>query len=216
MLSYPPSFGTGRRGGRRAGGGRHQGLSAPEAAAPAGDIGAHRTLSVQKALNVIGYGPVPEDGIANEDTIAAIRRFELDNGLPVTGAAGDTLIQRPSRSGRWKRPERMARVVRLWVAAHVRRCNPRMPPAVVMRRGAERPARSSSWSTGSMAPTISTHRHRRWPRRGPAIGPAVPEVADRIDGAALRDRIGRELRFDPDLWVVAIEDRGSRLFLETV
>jgi peptidoglycan hydrolase-like protein with peptidoglycan-binding domain len=43
---------------------------------------------------MIGYGPVPEDGIADEATIAAIRRFELDNGLPITGAAGDTLIQR--------------------------------------------------------------------------------------------------------------------------
>jgi peptidoglycan hydrolase-like protein with peptidoglycan-binding domain len=58
------------------------------------DIGARRTLSVQKALNQIGYGPVPEDGVTGEGTIAAIRRFELDNGLPITGAAGDTLIER--------------------------------------------------------------------------------------------------------------------------
>jgi peptidoglycan hydrolase-like protein with peptidoglycan-binding domain len=57
------------------------------------DIGARRTLSVQKALNQIGYGPVPEDGVTGEATIAAIRRFELDNGLPITGAAGDTLIE---------------------------------------------------------------------------------------------------------------------------
>jgi peptidoglycan hydrolase-like protein with peptidoglycan-binding domain len=72
--------------------------SAPVAAAdpPAQreDIGARRTLSVQKALNQIGYGPVPEDGVTGEATIAAIRRFELDNGLPITGAAGDTLIER--------------------------------------------------------------------------------------------------------------------------
>jgi len=64
------------------------------APAPASDIGARRTLSVQKALNQIGYGPVPENGVAGEATIAAIRRFELDNGLPITGAAGDTLIER--------------------------------------------------------------------------------------------------------------------------
>ncbi len=51
-------------------------------------------MSVQKALNQIGYGPVPEDGVTGEATIAAIRRFELDNGLPITGAAGDTLIER--------------------------------------------------------------------------------------------------------------------------
>jgi peptidoglycan hydrolase-like protein with peptidoglycan-binding domain len=62
--------------------------------APAPDPGAQRTLSVQKALNLIGYGPVPEDGVAGEATIGAIRRFELDHGLPITGAAGDTLINR--------------------------------------------------------------------------------------------------------------------------
>ena len=66
----------------------------PPAPSASGDIGARRTLSVQKALNMIGYGPVPEDGVADQETIAAIRRFELDNGLPITGAAGDTLIQR--------------------------------------------------------------------------------------------------------------------------
>lgn len=66
----------------------------PAAASASPDLGAKRTLSVQKALNLIGYGPVPEDGIANEETIGAIRRFELDNGLPITGAAGDTLINR--------------------------------------------------------------------------------------------------------------------------
>jgi peptidoglycan hydrolase-like protein with peptidoglycan-binding domain len=63
-------------------------------AAPAIDAGAQRTLSVQKALNLIGYGPVPEDGIASEATVGAIRRFELDHGLPITGAAGDTVINR--------------------------------------------------------------------------------------------------------------------------
>ena len=63
-------------------------------AAPVVDYGARRTLSVQKALNQIGYGPVPENGVAGEGTVAAIRRFELDNGLPITGAAGDTVIER--------------------------------------------------------------------------------------------------------------------------
>ena len=63
-------------------------------AAPTVDYGAQRTLSVQKALNQIGYGPVPENGVAGEGTVAAIRRFELDNGLPITGAAGDTVIER--------------------------------------------------------------------------------------------------------------------------
>ena len=84
MLSYPPRAGTAEP------------VVATKASTSqtAPETGLQRTLSVQKALNLIGYGPVPEDGVANEATIAAIRRFELDNGLPITGAAGDILINR--------------------------------------------------------------------------------------------------------------------------
>lgn len=53
-----------------------------------------RYQRVQAALNRIGYGPVVVDGTANEDTISAIRRFELDNGLPISGGAGDAVIDR--------------------------------------------------------------------------------------------------------------------------
>lgn len=49
---------------------------------------------VQGALNRIGYGPVTVDGQASAETADAIRRFELDNGLPVTGEASDRLIGR--------------------------------------------------------------------------------------------------------------------------
>ena len=49
---------------------------------------------VQAALNRIGYGPVAIDGTANEATTNAIRRFELDNGLPISGAVSDAVIDR--------------------------------------------------------------------------------------------------------------------------
>ena len=52
------------------------------------------TLAIQTALNRIGYGPLPVDGIGGTDTTDAIRRFELDHGLPVTGQPGDALIAR--------------------------------------------------------------------------------------------------------------------------
>jgi peptidoglycan hydrolase-like protein with peptidoglycan-binding domain len=68
--------------------------NASVSAAPIPEPGAQRTMSVQKALNLIGYGPVPEDGVAGEATTGAIRRFELDHGMPITGAAGDALINR--------------------------------------------------------------------------------------------------------------------------
>jgi peptidoglycan hydrolase-like protein with peptidoglycan-binding domain len=37
---------------------------------------------------------LPVDGAAGDETLDAIRRFELDNGMPITGAAGDALVAR--------------------------------------------------------------------------------------------------------------------------
>jgi peptidoglycan hydrolase-like protein with peptidoglycan-binding domain len=63
-----------------------------KAAAQTRAAGTYRT--VQTALNRIGYGPVPVDGTANTPTVDAIRRFELDNGLPVSGEPSDALTAR--------------------------------------------------------------------------------------------------------------------------
>jgi len=54
----------------------------------------NRYLAVQHALNQIGYGPVAEDGLASDDIGNAIRRFELDNGLPITGTPDDAVVDR--------------------------------------------------------------------------------------------------------------------------
>lgn len=51
-----------------------------------------RIQRVQEALNEIGYGPIENDGRGGGKTANAIRRFELDNGLPLTGVAGDAVI----------------------------------------------------------------------------------------------------------------------------
>jgi peptidoglycan hydrolase-like protein with peptidoglycan-binding domain len=49
---------------------------------------------VQLALNQIGYGPLTVDGQPSEQTNDALRRFQLDNGLPVTGELSDKVIDR--------------------------------------------------------------------------------------------------------------------------
>ena len=54
---------------------------------------------IQGALDRIGYGPLPIDGTASPATTDAIRRFELDNGLPVTGQASDRLLARLTAIG---------------------------------------------------------------------------------------------------------------------
>lgn len=34
--------------------------------------------------------------------------------------------------------------------------------------------------------------------------------------SAISDRLDREVRFDPDLWIVALEDREGRIFFEAI
>ncbi len=53
-----------------------------------------RYRSVERALNLIGYGPVPEDGVKGDAITDAIRRFELDHGLPITGTPTDGVMNR--------------------------------------------------------------------------------------------------------------------------
>jgi peptidoglycan hydrolase-like protein with peptidoglycan-binding domain len=49
---------------------------------------------VQLALNQIGYGPIPVDGRGGAETADAIRRFELDYGLAVTGIPSEAVTKR--------------------------------------------------------------------------------------------------------------------------
>ncbi len=49
---------------------------------------------VQEALNQIGYGPLAVDGKPSQATSDAIRGFELENGLPLTGELNDKVIAR--------------------------------------------------------------------------------------------------------------------------
>jgi peptidoglycan hydrolase-like protein with peptidoglycan-binding domain len=49
---------------------------------------------VQLALNQIGYGAIPVDGKPGKETADAIRRFELDYGLQVTGQPNEAVLKR--------------------------------------------------------------------------------------------------------------------------
>ena len=53
-----------------------------------------RYRKIQNALNQAGYGPLKADGMASEQTTSAIRRFELDNGLPITGKPSERVTAR--------------------------------------------------------------------------------------------------------------------------
>lgn len=67
---------------------------------PVGDVEASpvdsdpKLMKIQKALSELGYGPLKADGLMGANTTAAIRRFEFDRGLPMTGEPGPKVIER--------------------------------------------------------------------------------------------------------------------------
>ncbi|HEY1364141.1 MAG TPA: DUF1491 family protein [Xanthobacteraceae bacterium] len=105
----------------------------------------------------------------------------------------------------------------IWVAAYVRRCNIQGAFAAVRRRGAE--------EAGAIFVKLN-----RLDGTAELFGPAPQSVfedarpMDRrfvrclADQAApestIEERLARELRFDPDLWIVEVEDRAGRHFLD--
>jgi len=66
----------------------------PETLAATSGITATQILSVQQAMNSFGYGPVTADGVFGDETSAAIQRFEMNQGISVTGEISDDLIVR--------------------------------------------------------------------------------------------------------------------------
>ncbi|MBI1205090.1 MAG: DUF1491 family protein [Rhodopseudomonas sp.] len=108
----------------------------------------------------------------------------------------------------------------IWVAAYVRRCHIEGAFAVVRRRGAE--------EAGTIFIKVD-----RLDGTGMLYGPAPQtafdeeQPADRLftvvlgrDGPVavvdIEARLQREIRFDPDIWIVESEDRQGRHFLDTL
>ena len=47
-------------------------------------------------------------------------------------------------------------------------------------------------------------------------GRLFQHLLHRASAEEIRARLDRETRFDPDVWIVAVEDRGGRSFLDLV
>jgi len=108
----------------------------------------------------------------------------------------------------------------IWVAAYLRRCQIEGAFAAVRRRGAEE-AGAIFIIVNRLDGTATLY--------GPAPQSAFDEAqpADRMFAAVLGGaapvpegdidaRLTRETRFDPDIWVLEVEDRAGRHFLESV
>lgn len=105
----------------------------------------------------------------------------------------------------------------LWVAAFVRRHNDLGHLCVVQRRG-DPVAGQIFVLHDHLNGTVSLFTPAPAARRNDDDGPdRVFELRfDRVEPQKARDRIAREADFDPDLWVVEVEMRGSELGLSLV
>ena len=122
----------------------------------------------------------------------------------------------PAKAGH---PNPMRLKAGIWVAAYVRRCNIEGASAVVRRRGAD--------EAGAVFIKIAR-------LDGPAevFGPAPQSAfdearpADRAFTPALKAQpapeadveayLARQIKFDSDIWIVEVEDRAGRNFLDTI
>jgi hypothetical protein len=107
----------------------------------------------------------------------------------------------------------------IWVAAYIRRCQTEGVFAAVRRRGAE--------EAGAIFVKLN-----RLDGTAELFGPAPQSAfddarpADRLFSrclaeqpapeARIEERLVREVRFDPDAWIVEIEDRAGRHFLDRI
>jgi hypothetical protein len=104
----------------------------------------------------------------------------------------------------------------IWVAAYLRRCQTEGVFGAVRRRGAEEAGavfvKVSLLDGNAMlyvpAPQTVYEDSRPLDRL------FVPAAAQPIPEPAVEDRLAKEIRFDPDAWIVETEDRGGRHFLE--
>jgi hypothetical protein len=106
----------------------------------------------------------------------------------------------------------------IWVSAYLRRCNVEGVFAAVRRRGADEAGTifikvSRLDGTAVLygpAPQSAFEEARPVDRVFTAVAGGATPVAD----ADVEARLTREIRFDPDLWVIEIEDREGRNFLD--
>ena len=107
----------------------------------------------------------------------------------------------------------------IWVAAYIRRCQVEGAQAVLRRRGAEE-AGAVFIKVSKLDGTAEVY--------GPAPQSTFDEArpADRAFIQTLKTQdatdagaeayLARQIKFDSDIWIIEVEDRAGRNFLDTV
>jgi hypothetical protein len=107
----------------------------------------------------------------------------------------------------------------IWVAAYIRRCNGEGAFAVVRRRGAEDAGAifiklnrlDGTAELFAPAPQTAFDEARPADRAFSRSFGKEPVPEQKVE-----DKLAKESRFDPDVWIVEVEDRGGRHFIENV
>jgi len=105
----------------------------------------------------------------------------------------------------------------IWVSAYLRRCDVEGAFAAVRRRGAEEAGAifikiNRLDGTGVLygpAPQSAFEERASYHLFSIVLGAATP-----APDAEIEARLLREIRFDPDVWIVEVEDRQGRHFLD--
>ena len=107
----------------------------------------------------------------------------------------------------------------IWVAAYIRRCQVEGASAVVRRRGAEEAGaifiklNRLDGSAEIYGPAPQTAFEDSHPADR-AFSPGLP--AQPAPEADVEAYLTRQIRFDPDVWIVEVEDRAGRHFLDHI
>lgn len=100
-----------------------------------------------------------------------------------------------------------------WVSAYVRRCQIEGAYALVRRRGA-REAGAIFIVVDRLDGTNDLFAPAPQTEADDLRGRAFERVVEQADGLKIEERLARETRFDSDVWIVAVEDRQGRAFLD--
>lgn len=101
----------------------------------------------------------------------------------------------------------------IWVSAYRRRCDLQALPCVIVRKGAA--------DAGTIFVCIRISNHEVW-LMGPPVGPLLDDLGDRIfeprfstpvPESQIDEYLAKQAGYDPDIWVLEVEDREGRAFL---
>ncbi len=101
----------------------------------------------------------------------------------------------------------------IWVSAYRRRCELSGLPVVIARKGQP--------DAGAIFVTIRKSDAEVW-LMGPPVGPVLDEEGNRRfeprfdtprPQGEIDDYLARQASYDPDIWVIEVDDRDGRAFL---